>query len=129
MNGWRSSSDKFLHISPRIWLTSVFFKLGCLFLSSERRPWANSRKALIGLLGADGSFRARFQGTCHGPVYVDFSAMYLCLSLAATSSQCARSWGVRAFHFSPERLDTVITVALSPSSALISDCFAMKKQM
>jgi len=35
-------------------------------------------------------FFARFHGTCQGPVYIAFSAMYRSLSFFATSSQCAR---------------------------------------
>jgi hypothetical protein len=36
---------------------------------------------------------------------------------------------MRTYHISADRFEIAVTVAFSPSSCLISGCFAMKKQM
>ena len=97
MCGRFSESGAFRHISPSNRDTSVFFISGCCFLSRVRFPCEKYKKADMGRLGALGSFLARFQGTCQGPVYDAFSTMYRSLSLAATSSQYARSSADKPF--------------------------------
>ena len=78
--------------------TAAFVEFGYLRDMRARLLFENKKKAVTGLLGALGSFRALRFGTFQGPLYADFSASNLALSLDALSSQKARSSGGNAFQ-------------------------------